>query len=225
MQTCDCGFLYVARQADPRIGEQISDLGLVGVSVYDEDRRVMPGGSTGRSVIGKTDIDGIGTAGLERQHHALLQGSPGEMTLEVAPNGRAIAAGTGQVVQPATPGSDISRHDRPFGAVPGRTGARSAGHLTGAVGGQIIVMDTDTGDIIAMVSVDRNTQSVPMISGGNCGSRGVRARLRRQGDHARRGNRGGHRYARHDVRVHPVGLRLRPTSVASSTIPSTTRGP
>ena len=95
MQTCDCGFLYVARQADPRIGRQISDLGLVGVSVYDEDRRMMPGGSTGRSVIGKTDIDGIGTAGLERQYHALLQGSPGEMTLEVAPNGRAIA-GTGR---------------------------------------------------------------------------------------------------------------------------------
>ena len=38
MQTCDCGFLYVARQADPQIGEQISALDLVGVTVYDEDR-------------------------------------------------------------------------------------------------------------------------------------------------------------------------------------------
>ena len=32
MPTCDCGFLYVARQADPRIGRQISSLGLVGVT-------------------------------------------------------------------------------------------------------------------------------------------------------------------------------------------------
>ena len=28
-------------------------------------------------------------------------------------------------------------------------------------------MDTDTGDIIAMVSVDRNEQGVPVVSGGN----------------------------------------------------------
>ena len=35
------------------------------------------------------------------------------------------------------------------------------------MGGQIIVMDTDTGDIIAMVSVDRNEQGVPVVSGGN----------------------------------------------------------
>jgi cell division protein FtsI (penicillin-binding protein 3) len=33
--------------------------------------------------------------------------------------------------------------------------------------GQIIVMDTDTGDVIAMVSVDRNDQGVPIVSGGN----------------------------------------------------------
>jgi cell division protein FtsI (penicillin-binding protein 3) len=166
MQTCDCGFLFVARQADPRIGEQIRELSLVGVSVNDEDRRMMPGGSTGRSVIGKTDIDGIGTAGLERQYHALLQGSAGEMTLEVAPNGRAIA-GTGEVVQPATPGSDIvTTIDRSVQYQAEQVLVQQV-TVTGAVGGQIIVMDTDTGDIIAMVSVDRNEQNVPVISGGN----------------------------------------------------------
>ena len=126
----------------------------------------MPGGNTGRSVIGLTDIDGIGTAGLERQYNALLQGNPGEKTLEVAPGGhgdrrdRARAAAGDSWDRP---GHD----DRPFGAVPGRAGARPPGGVTGAVGGQIIVMDTDTGDVIAMVSVDRNEQGVPVVSSGN----------------------------------------------------------
>jgi cell division protein FtsI (penicillin-binding protein 3) len=166
MQTCDCGFLYVARQADPQIGTQIGSLDLVGVSVYDEDRRMMPGGNTGRSVIGRTDIDGIGTAGLERQYHTLLQGSPGEMTLEVAPGGLPIA-GTERVVQPATPGTDlVTTLDRSVQYQAEQVLVRQVG-VTGAMGGQIIVMDTDTGDVIAMVSVDRNDQGVPVVSGGN----------------------------------------------------------
>jgi cell division protein FtsI (penicillin-binding protein 3) len=166
MTSCDCGFLYVARQLDPRIGQQVSALSLTGVSVYDEARRMMPGGSTGRSVIGRTDIDGIGIAGLERQYHALLQGNAGEMTLEVAPGGLAIA-GTEQVLQPATPGSDIvTTIDRSVQYQAEQVLVRQVG-VTGAVGGQIIVMDTDTGDVIAMVSVDRNEQGVPVVSSGN----------------------------------------------------------
>ena len=164
--TCDCGFLYIARQADPRVGQQISSLGLVGVSVYDEDRRMMPGGNVGRSVIGRTDIDGVGTAGLERQYQALLDGVPGEKTLQVAPGGLAIA-GTEHVLQPATPGTDlVTTIDRSVQYQAEQVLVRQVG-VTGAVGGQIIVMDTDTGDIIAMVSVDRNEQGVPVVSGGN----------------------------------------------------------
>jgi cell division protein FtsI (penicillin-binding protein 3) len=166
MQTCDCGFLYVVRQADPRIGMQISSLDLTGVTVYDEDRRMMPGGTTGRSVIGRTDIDGVGIAGLERQYNAMLQGSPGEMTLEVAPGGMPIA-GTEHVLQPATPGADlVTTIDRSVQYQAEQVLVRQVG-VTGAVGGQIIVMDTNTGDIIAMVSVDRNEQGVPVVSRGN----------------------------------------------------------
>ena len=39
---------------------------------------MLPGGDTGRSVIGRTDIDGIGTAGLELQYDDLLAGTAGE---------------------------------------------------------------------------------------------------------------------------------------------------
>ena len=43
----DKGFVYVKRQVDVSIGQQIADLELSGVNVDAEDRRVLPGGETG----------------------------------------------------------------------------------------------------------------------------------------------------------------------------------
>ena len=65
------GFVYVARQVDS--GARRPDLGLElpGVNVDREDRREMPGGDTGRSVIGRTNIDGVGhrrTRAAVRRH-------------------------------------------------------------------------------------------------------------------------------------------------------------
>ncbi|MEY2960149.1 MAG: peptidoglycan synthetase FtsI, partial [Actinomycetota bacterium] len=54
----ETGFVYVRRQIDRELGEVIDRLGLEGVNVDPEDRRILPGGDTGRSVIGRTDIDG-----------------------------------------------------------------------------------------------------------------------------------------------------------------------
>ena len=44
------------------------------MTIYREDRRILPGGDTARSVIGRTDIDGNGTAGLERKYDDVLRG-------------------------------------------------------------------------------------------------------------------------------------------------------
>ncbi|MEC7434282.1 MAG: hypothetical protein VX582_01505, partial [Actinomycetota bacterium] len=56
------GFVYVRRQIDADLGGQIAALKLSGVNVDAEPTRLLPGGDTGRSVIGRTDIDGIGIA-------------------------------------------------------------------------------------------------------------------------------------------------------------------
>lgn len=159
------GFMYVARQIDPTVAAQISDLELIGVSTYPEDRRIMPGGETGRSVIGRTDIDGVGTAGLELQYNDRLEGVAGQMNLEVAPGGRTIA-GTEQVVQPAIAGTDIIISlDRSVQYATEQALIRRVNE-TGAIGGQVIVMETDTGSIVAMATVNRR-DGVAMVSTGN----------------------------------------------------------
>ena len=104
--TKDRGFVYVARQVDSAVGEQISGLDLPGVNVDREDRREMPGGDTGRSVIGRTDLDGVGIAGLELQYDDLLTGTGGSMSREVAPGGRSIP-GSETVTEAPVAGDDL----------------------------------------------------------------------------------------------------------------------
>lgn len=162
----DRGFVYVRREVDSLIGEQIGSLNLVGVNVDAEDRRILPGGDTGRSVIGRTDIDGVGTAGLELQYNDLLTGVPGKLSKEVAPGGRSIA-GTEQVSLLPVPGNDIILTlDRSIQFASERALLERVAELS-ARSGSVVVMDTDTGDVIAMASVRRNDDDVVEITSGN----------------------------------------------------------
>lgn len=160
------GFVYVRRQVDREVGLVVADLELVGVNVDPEDRRVLPGGDTGRSVIGRTDIDGNGTAGLELQYQELLTGSPGELRREVAPRGRSIP-GTEQVTVQPVPGNDIVLTiDR---SIQFAAEQLLVGRVTEllAKSGYIVIMDSDSGDILAMASVRRNEEDVVEVTSGN----------------------------------------------------------
>jgi cell division protein FtsI (penicillin-binding protein 3) len=160
------GFVYVRRQVDREVGLVIAELELVGVNVDAEDRRVLPGGDTGRSVIGRTDIDGNGTAGLELQYDELLTGSPGELTREVAPRGRSIP-GTEQVTMAPVPGNDIVLTiDRSIQFAAEQILVDRVTELL-AKSGYIVIMDSDSGDILAMASVQRNDEDVVEVTSGN----------------------------------------------------------
>jgi cell division protein FtsI (penicillin-binding protein 3) len=166
MQKKDKGFLYVARQVDDDKAEQLEDLDLAGVSVSREDRRTLPGGDTARSVVGRTDIDGKGIAGLERQYDNVLAGKPGEETLEVAPGG-ATVAGTERTTQAPIPGADIVLTlDRSVQYAAEQALLKQVAAI-GARGAQAIVMVPDTGEVIAMASVRINDQGVYEVTSGN----------------------------------------------------------
>jgi len=160
------GFVYVARQVDTVVGEQIAALGIAGVDVVRKDRRVLPGGDTGRSIIGRTDIDGVGTAGLEMQYDDVLTGTGGEMTREVAPGGRSIPGSEAQSLAPV-PGDDlVLTIDRSIQFATEQALIHQVEKI-GAKGATGIVMDTDTGEIISMASVrrDAETGQVAVASG------------------------------------------------------------
>jgi cell division protein FtsI (penicillin-binding protein 3) len=159
-------FAYVARQVTDDQAAGVDALGLNGIQTVAEDRRTMPAGEVGKSVIGRTDIDGVGIAGIEKQLDELLTGTAGEQVRQHDIDGRSLP-GTGAVTVAPTPGDDVVLTvDRSIQYDVEQAMIDRVSEL-GARGGTAIVMDTKTGEIIAMVGVRKNDQGVVEVTSGN----------------------------------------------------------
>ena len=152
IESKDRGFVFVRRQADADIGHEIAAMKLAGVNVDRESRREMPGGDTGRSVIGRTNIDGVGISGLELQFEDLLSGTGGEMRREVAPGGRSIPGSESVVAQPVAGDDLVLTLDRSVQYSTEQVLLEQVAAI-GAKGATAIAMDTDSGEIYSMASV------------------------------------------------------------------------
>ena len=154
----DRGFVFVRRQADADIGDEIASMRLAGVNVDRESRREMPGGDTGRSVIGRTNIDGVGISGLELQYEDVLAGAVGKLRREVAPGGRSIPGSETVTEQPVAGDDLVLTLDRSVQYSTEQVLLEQVAAL-GAKGATAIAMDTDTGEIYSMASVRRDADT------------------------------------------------------------------
>lgn len=159
-------FVYVARQIDDQAARTAMALKLAGVGSYREDTRVVPGGDLAKGVIGQTDIDNKGTAGIEMQYDEMLTGTAGERITERDRQGNAIP-GSGTVSVPAVPGKDlVLTIDRSIQFSLEQALLARASELR-ARGGTAIVQETSTGNILAMASVRRDDVGVYRVTGAN----------------------------------------------------------
>src|SRR5204863_2672851 len=130
-------------------------LKLKGVYEYNEPRRFYPAGDLAKGLLGGVDTDGKGTAGLEEQMDATLTGTPGELIRERDQQGRSIPSGRRQLV-PATPGNDlVLTIDKTLQFTTEELLKKQVAAL-GAAGGKAVVMETATGNVLAMASVDKD---------------------------------------------------------------------
>jgi cell division protein FtsI (penicillin-binding protein 3) len=167
IESKDRGFVFVRRQADADIGDQLAAMKLAGVNVDRESRREMPGGDTGRSIIGRTNIDGVGISGLELQFDDMLTGTGGEMRREVAPGGRSIPGSETVTAQPVAGDDLVLTLDRSVQYSTEQVLLEQVASI-GAKGATAIAMDTVTGEIYSMASVRRNDESgVYEVTSGN----------------------------------------------------------
>lgn len=119
-------FLYVRRQITPREQQAIIRLGLPGIHFERAERRVYPQGRQAVHVLGGTDVDGKGIAGVEKQFDARLRADPGR-PLRLSLDLRV------QDVLAERLDAAIQRFD--------------------AIGGAGVVMDIATGEVLAMASL------------------------------------------------------------------------
>ncbi len=158
-------FVYVARQIDPQLADTIASMRLAGISTLREDKRVLPSGDVGRSVIGRTDLDLEGTGGLEKEYNDILRGVDGEQSQEHDREFRSIAGGDETV--PPIPGSDlVLTLDRGLQYQVEKALLQRVGALT-AMGGTAVVMGVNSGDIYASANVRRNSDGVAEVTSAN----------------------------------------------------------
>lgn len=161
------GFVYVARQVDASVGQSVDALDRAGINVDDEARREMPGGLTGQTVLGRTNIDGVGIAGLELQYDDLLTGTDGQTTREIAPGGRTIPGSDTITAAPVSGDDLVLTIDRSIQFASEQILIEQVEDI-GARGGFIIVQDSDTGEIFANASVRRDSDTdEPRVTSGN----------------------------------------------------------
>ena len=158
-------FVYVARQIDTQLAQTIASLGLAGVTAIKEDKRILPSGDVGRSVVGRTDPDLEGTGGLEKEYNDILRGVDGEQSTEHDRKFRSIAGGD-ETVAPI-PGSDIVLTlDRGLQYQVEKALLQRVEALK-AVGGTAIVLGSKTGDVYASANVHLNDDGVPEVTSAN----------------------------------------------------------
>ena len=158
-------FSYIARGLTKENAKTLLDLGLPGVYSYREPVRQVEGGVAG-AVIGRTDPDGLGTSGLEKQFNKILTGVDGKGIREVDENGRSIAGAQSTTVAPV-PGDDIVLTlDKNIQFQTDTALLDRVGQLS-AKGGTAIVMNTTTGQVYAMSNVRRNAAGSAVLASGN----------------------------------------------------------
>ena len=158
-------FLYVARQTTQEVADSLLALGLPGVSAYNESGRELTSDGL-RALVGRTDPDGAGTAGLEKQFNELLAGVNGRLVREVSAKGQSIPATQDNSV-PAIAGKTlVTTIDRNIQFQVDGILAQQIARLQ-ARSGTAIVMDTATGEIYAMSTLRLNEDGTYSADSGN----------------------------------------------------------
>lgn len=145
----DSGFVYIKRQVDGVLAEQVMDLGIRGVYAHPEPTRIYPAGPVAAHVTGFVNIDGVGQEGLELVYDEQLSGVPGQAMFERDLAGRVIPQGLSRIV-PAQPGSDLNTTiDLPL-QYQSQQACVGALERTGASSCWVVVLAVETGEVLAM---------------------------------------------------------------------------
>ena len=117
---------------------------------FDEDvSRWYPMGGILAQVLGLCNVDGVGQSGLELKYDDILAGKPGRIVAEVDARAKTLPDGV-TLYEPAVPGETLQLTiDREVQAAVERA-VRECAAVNEARNVQAIVMDVDTGAVLAM---------------------------------------------------------------------------
>jgi cell division protein FtsI (penicillin-binding protein 3) len=146
----DREFLYLVRHMPPEQAAHIKVLGIPGVYLLREYRRYYPAGEISGHVVGFTTVDDKGQEGLELCFDQLLNGEDGAKRVIQDMYGRYVE--NVESIRAPRPGRDlVTSIDLRIQYLAYRE-LKSAMQEYRARAGSVIVIDEDTGEVLAMVN-------------------------------------------------------------------------
>jgi cell division protein FtsI (penicillin-binding protein 3) len=143
-------FVWLRRRLNPDIADKIRELKIPGVNLQKEYRRFYPAGEVTAHVIGFTNIDDVGQEGLELAYDSWLAGSPGSKRVIKDRKGQTVEEV--ELIKESVPGSDLRLTiDKRLQYLAYRE-LKSTVLQHGARSGSVVVLDVDTGEVLAMVN-------------------------------------------------------------------------
>lgn len=143
-------FVWIRRQVDEPVALQIRELGIRGVHFRKEYKRQYPEGAAVAHVVGFTNVEDVGQEGIERAFNDSLSGRSGSR--------RVIRDRLGRVIEdvreviPPVDGQDIHLSIDSRIQFFAFERLRQAVREHNARGGGILVLDTITGEVLAMAN-------------------------------------------------------------------------
>lgn len=146
----DGRFAFVARKLEPALGQQVLDLGIRGLSLQPEEKRVYPKGALAPQLLGYVGTDNVGLAGVEKQYDEQLTGVSGRRSVVGDPFGRTLGVLFDRGGREGRSVVLTIDEDIQFVA---EQAVADAVEKFGALKGTAIVLDPHTGEVLAMANV------------------------------------------------------------------------
>lgn len=145
------GFEYIRRKADRSVAKKIREAALPGIDMFTESERYYPGPFLASHTIGFLNIENDALTGIESAFDKKLRGKSGSLEMERDTQQRPIP-GTPLVSNPPIHGEDIVLTIDKEIQHKAQVELKKAVEAAEAAGGWVIVMDSATGEILALAS-------------------------------------------------------------------------
>jgi cell division protein FtsI (penicillin-binding protein 3) len=141
-------FAYVRRQVSPDEARRVAALGLDGIGFMKESRRFYPNKELAAHVLGYVGIDNNGLNGLEAAYDTLIKGRPGTVLVQTDARRQAFS----RIERPPTAGATLELTIDQYLQHVAERELRAGVVSAGAAGGSVVVMDPQTGEILALAN-------------------------------------------------------------------------
>jgi cell division protein FtsI (penicillin-binding protein 3) len=159
------GFVYLARTVPDATAAKVDKLigggHMIGIYTMQEPKRFDPAGQLAAPLIGVVGTGEQGLSGLEYKYNSLLEGKPGRLIEDMDPAGGQIPGGLQQYQAPVRGDDLVVSIDEPLQYDTEEALARAI-VAAQAQSGMALIMDSHTGDLLAVAQLTMPTPSAPV---------------------------------------------------------------